>query len=146
MLESNHHKGFLIGDSTVPGGSKGDDVFPGQSNAIQVSKNRWLLAYATRGFSFIENDLGAASMESACSQFQDRLKRRGQFWSPRGLANMLIADVAVKNDTLQYLWNWFYNRWLPNLHIAEPEMARPADGSPTLFRPTPLRRQIHCSS
>ena len=44
-------------------------------------------------------------MESACSQFQDRLKRRGQFWSARGLAAMLAIDVAVKNDTLQFLWN-----------------------------------------
>jgi len=57
MFAAIHHKGLLIGDSTVPGESKGDDVFPGQSNAIQVSKNRWLLAYATRGFKFIDNDL-----------------------------------------------------------------------------------------
>jgi len=49
--------------------------------------------------------IGSGSMESACGQFQDRLKRRGQFWSPRGLANMLAIDVAVKNDTLQFLWN-----------------------------------------
>jgi hypothetical protein len=49
--------------------------------------------------------IGSGSMESACSQFQDRLKRRGQFWSPRGLAHMLAIDVAVKNNTLQFLWN-----------------------------------------
>ncbi|MFZ4780519.1 MAG: hypothetical protein ACOYM3_34635 [Terrimicrobiaceae bacterium] len=49
--------------------------------------------------------IGSGSMESACGQFQDRLKRRGQFWSPRGLADMLAIDVAVKNDTLQFLWN-----------------------------------------
>lgn len=49
--------------------------------------------------------MGSGSMESACSQFQDRLKRRGQFWSPHGLANLLAIDVAVKNDTLPFLWN-----------------------------------------
>jgi len=49
--------------------------------------------------------IGSGSMESACGQFQDRLKRRGQFWSPPGLAHMLAIDVAVKNDTLQFLWN-----------------------------------------
>lgn len=49
--------------------------------------------------------IGSGSMESACSQFQDRLKRRGQFWSPSGLSNILAIDVAVKNDTLQFLWN-----------------------------------------
>ena len=49
--------------------------------------------------------IGSGSMESACSQFQDRLKRNGQFWSPSGLAHMLAIDVAVKNDTLHFLWN-----------------------------------------
>lgn len=49
--------------------------------------------------------IGSGSMESACSQFQDRLKRRGQFWSPLGLAHMLAIDVALKNDTLEFLWN-----------------------------------------
>lgn len=49
--------------------------------------------------------IGSGSMESACSQFQDRLKRRGQFWSPRGLAHMLVIDVAFKNDNLEFLWN-----------------------------------------
>jgi hypothetical protein len=49
--------------------------------------------------------IGSGSMESACSAFQDRLKRRGQFWSPSGLAHMLAIDIAVKNDTLQFLWN-----------------------------------------
>ena len=49
--------------------------------------------------------IGSGSMESACSQFQDRLKRRGQFWSPRGLSNILAIDVAVKNNPLQFLWN-----------------------------------------
>ena len=49
--------------------------------------------------------IGSGSMESACSQFQDRLKRRGQFWSPHGLEHMLAIDVALKNDTLQFLWN-----------------------------------------
>lgn len=49
--------------------------------------------------------IGSGSMESACSQFQDRLKRRGQFWSPQGLANMLALDVIAKNNALSYLWN-----------------------------------------
>lgn len=49
--------------------------------------------------------IGSGSMESACSQFQDRLKRRGQFWSPPGLAHMLDIDLAIKNNTLGFLWN-----------------------------------------
>ena len=46
-------------------------------------------------------------MESACGQFQHRLKRRGQFEFPRGLDHMLTIDVAVKNDTLQFLPSCF---------------------------------------
>jgi hypothetical protein len=49
--------------------------------------------------------IGSGSMESACGQFQGRSKRRGQFWSPRGLADMLAIDAAVKTDTLQFLWD-----------------------------------------
>ena len=49
--------------------------------------------------------IGSGSMESVCSQFQDRLKHRGQFGSPRGLANLLVIDVAHKNNTLPFLWN-----------------------------------------
>ena len=50
--------------------------------------------------------LGSGSRERCPLRlYQDRLKRRGQFWPPRGLANMLVIDVAVKNDTLQFLWN-----------------------------------------
>lgn len=49
--------------------------------------------------------IGSGSMESQCSQFQDRLKRRGQFWSPEGLRHLLALDVAVKNRAYTHLWN-----------------------------------------
>lgn len=79
-----------------------DDALIGREvNYFQT--HRGSLAYA--GMEARGAPLGSGSMESACSQFQDRLKRRGQFWSPRGLANMLVVDVAVKNNTLQLLWN-----------------------------------------
>jgi len=52
-----------------------------------------------------EIPIGSGAMESACSQFQDRLKRRGQFWSRDGLANLLALDVTLKNKTLTFLWN-----------------------------------------
>lgn len=49
--------------------------------------------------------IGSGAIESACSQFQDRLKRRGQFWTRKGLRHLLVVDVAVKNRTLTHLWN-----------------------------------------
>jgi len=44
-------------------------------------------------------------MESACSQFQNRLKRRGQFWTRQGLRHLLAIDVAIKNESFTHLWN-----------------------------------------
>ncbi len=49
--------------------------------------------------------IGSGAMESACSQFQNRLKRRGQFWTRRGLRHLLAIDVAVKNGSFTHLWN-----------------------------------------
>lgn len=52
-----------------------------------------------------EIPIGSGAMESTCSQFQDRLKRIGQFWSRDGLTNLLALDVTLKNKTLPFLWN-----------------------------------------
>ena len=49
--------------------------------------------------------VGSGSMESQCSQFQNRFKRTGQFWSRGGLANLLVLDVAIRNETFTHLWN-----------------------------------------
>ena len=49
--------------------------------------------------------IGSGAMESACRQFQNRLQRRGQFWSRRGLRHLLAVDVAIKNGSLAHLWN-----------------------------------------
>ncbi len=49
--------------------------------------------------------IGSGAMESACSQFQNRFKRRGQFWTRQGLRHLLAIDVAVKNGSLTHLWN-----------------------------------------
>jgi len=49
--------------------------------------------------------IGSGAMESACSQFQNRFKRRGQFWTRSGLCCLLAVDVAAKNRSLPFLWN-----------------------------------------
>jgi hypothetical protein len=49
--------------------------------------------------------IGSGAVESACGQFQDRFKRRGQFWSREGLRHLLAVDVALKNRSSSYLWN-----------------------------------------
>jgi HPt (histidine-containing phosphotransfer) domain-containing protein len=48
--------------------------------------------------------IGSGSMESQCSQFQDRLKRRGQFWSHKGFAPLLEVAVRYQNGEILSLW------------------------------------------
>ena len=46
--------------------------------------------------------IGSGAVESLCGQFQDRLKRRGQFWSREGFAAILRAYVWHMNEELDY--------------------------------------------
>ena len=43
------HQGIFIRECSLPGESRTDEVFPAHPNGLQVSRNRWLLIYATRG-------------------------------------------------------------------------------------------------
>ena len=45
MIERITQMGILIGECSLPGETKADDVFPAHPNGIQVSKDRWLLLY-----------------------------------------------------------------------------------------------------
>ncbi len=49
--------------------------------------------------------VGSGSVESLCSQMQNRFKRTGQFWSPIGLRHLLSLDVLNRNNDLNCLWN-----------------------------------------
>ena len=48
--------------------------------------------------------IGSGSVESLCSQFQNRLKRTGQFWSKEGFAALLRIIVRRWNGELDSLW------------------------------------------
>lgn len=48
--------------------------------------------------------IGSGAMESQCSQFQNRFKRRGQFWSQSGFAHLLAVALRCQNQELQSLW------------------------------------------
>ena len=47
---------MLIGECTLAGERRADDVVPAHPNGIQVSRDRWLLVYATRGFRGVDDD------------------------------------------------------------------------------------------
>jgi hypothetical protein len=48
--------------------------------------------------------IGSGSMESQCSQFQNRFKRRGQFWSKHGFACFIEIAVRHQNGEIASLW------------------------------------------
>lgn len=48
--------------------------------------------------------IGSGSVESLCSQFQNRLKRTGQFWTKKGFAALLRIIVSHCNGELDSLW------------------------------------------
>lgn len=49
--------------------------------------------------------IGSGSVESLCSQFQNRLKRTGQFWTKEGFAALLRIVVRYWNGELDSLWS-----------------------------------------
>jgi hypothetical protein len=49
--------------------------------------------------------IGSGSVESLCSQLQNRFKRTGQFWKPSGLRRLLALDVLLRNEDFDVLWN-----------------------------------------
>jgi hypothetical protein len=55
-IESIEPHGLLVGECSLEGERRGDDVVPAQPGGIQVSRDRWLLLYATRGFRGVDDD------------------------------------------------------------------------------------------
>lgn len=48
--------------------------------------------------------IGSGAVESACRQKQCRFKRAGQFWTRRGLRDLLALDEARRNHHWDQLW------------------------------------------
>ena len=57
MIEAIEAKGCLIRECSLPGETRKDNVFPAHPNGIPVSRNRWLIVYATRGWRCVDDDL-----------------------------------------------------------------------------------------
>src|SRR2546423_583313 len=55
-IESVERQGVLIRECTLPGETLKDDVVPRHANAIQVSRQRWLVVYSTHGFRGVDDE------------------------------------------------------------------------------------------
>ncbi len=59
-IERIGHKGPLISDCSLAGETRRDDTVPAHPNGIQVSRDRWLIVYATRRFRGVDDDASIA--------------------------------------------------------------------------------------
>ena len=57
MIKNIEYRGRLIGECSLPGETRQEEVFPAHPNGIPVSRNRWLLVYATRGWRAGDDDM-----------------------------------------------------------------------------------------
>ena len=48
--------------------------------------------------------IGSGAMESTCSQYQDRFKRTGQFWTLPGERRLMALELARRNDDWDDIW------------------------------------------
>jgi len=48
--------------------------------------------------------IGSGAMESQCGQFQDRFKRRGQFWTKKAFEAFIEVAVRHQNGEIESLW------------------------------------------
>ena len=48
--------------------------------------------------------VGSGAIESRCRQLQGRLKRCGQFWSPRGAEALLGPEMFWRNERWAHLF------------------------------------------
>src|SRR5438128_1451344 len=55
-IESIKHQGEFIRECSLPGETRKDDVVPRHANAIQLSRQRWLVVYSTHGYRGVDDE------------------------------------------------------------------------------------------
>ena len=50
------HLGLLVGECTLPGETRADNIFCAQPNGIPLGADRWLLIYATRSYRLVDDE------------------------------------------------------------------------------------------
>jgi hypothetical protein len=55
-LRSIEPRGVFLGECSLPGETRADDVVPGQAVAAQLSRDRWMIVYQTRGWRGVDDE------------------------------------------------------------------------------------------
>jgi hypothetical protein len=81
---------------------------PGEAGEVLVREQNYFVHHASRmNYQTIARrgwPIGSGAVESACRQKQCRFKRPGQFWTPKGLQNLVALDEARRNHHWDQLW------------------------------------------
>jgi len=100
-LRHGNEEKFLvqIAELRVPRGERGKIVREQMNYFSNQSERMNYREIADRGW-----PIGSGAVESACSGEQNRLKRRGQFWTKEGLGNLSALRGARQNKHWYELW------------------------------------------
>jgi hypothetical protein len=92
---------FLAGVKAlkVPRGQRGETVREQKNYFAHQAQRLNYEQIANRGW-----PIGSGAVESACSGEQNRFKRRGQFWTPKGLGHLSALRQARFNKHWEELW------------------------------------------
>jgi hypothetical protein len=83
----------------VPRGKAGETVRNQKNYFANQAQRMNYHEIARRGW-----PIGSGAVESACSGQQNRFKRRGQFWTQKGLGNLAALKSARENNHWDELW------------------------------------------
>ena len=100
-LRHGQEEKFLarLAELKPPRGEPGETVRAQQSYFARQAQRRNYAELAQRGW-----PIGSGAVESACRGAQNRFKRRGQFWTGAGLANLAALQQARHNHHWDELW------------------------------------------
>ena len=80
----------------------------GEAGALMEREQNYFASHAPRmNYQSIARrgwPIGSGAVESACRQKQCRFKRPGQFWTGKGLRNLIALDEARRNHHWDQLW------------------------------------------
>lgn len=77
IVEMNY-KGVYIGDTSIPGEQKRDEVAPSHPFCLRMSRDRWMIIFATRGFTGNDDDRSILYQIRASAP-DGRVIREGRF-------------------------------------------------------------------
>ena len=132
------HPGKLVHECSVPGETRADDVFPAHSGGIQLSRDRFLFLFATRGWRGTDEDRsiiyqlhkdgfdGDVIQEGMVSQTRED-------WEPFGDGRQVVYERITRLGSTQHVVPTFSPDAEFELFLNDPFVSFSPDGTQMLF-------------